>query len=351
MEEKTTFGKFINQKRKQANLTQKELAEMIHVTESAVSKWERGISYPDITLVSTICDTLHVTEHELITASEDFRQREIEKQARGFRTIKKSYLWTFYLCYGISLIACFICNLAIQHTLSWFFIVLTSEVLAFTLTCVPVLFEKRKGLWTLGLSYLSLNLLLFVCWLYTGGGAWLPIALISLLLGFCLVFLPLILRSVPLPSPLSSQKTLICFVVDTLFIFLVVTVSSFMAVESSYLLPSYYPNTLYAILLPWICMVIIRYLKINAFFKTSLCLFVSGIYTFFADSAIRTFNEHVPFMIPQVNFQNWTDNAVYNANILFLILITFTIIALFFLVGGIVWTIKKQSQNRVLLRT
>lgn len=66
MEEKTTFGKFINQKRKQANLTQKELAEMIHVTESAVSKWERGISYPDITLVSTICDTLHVTEHELI---------------------------------------------------------------------------------------------------------------------------------------------------------------------------------------------------------------------------------------------------------------------------------------------
>lgn len=105
MEEKTTFGKFINQKRKQANLTQKELAEMIHVTESAVSKWERGISYPDITLVSTICDTLHVTEHELITASEDFRQREIEKQARGFRTIKKSYLWTFYLCYGISLIA------------------------------------------------------------------------------------------------------------------------------------------------------------------------------------------------------------------------------------------------------
>ena len=44
MEEKTTFGKFINQKRKQANLTQKELAEMIHVTESAVSKWERGVS-------------------------------------------------------------------------------------------------------------------------------------------------------------------------------------------------------------------------------------------------------------------------------------------------------------------
>ena len=81
MEEKTTFGKFINQKRKQANLTQKELAEMIHVTESAVSKWERVISYPDITLVSTICDTLHVTEHELITASEEdvYKRQTIDR--------------------------------------------------------------------------------------------------------------------------------------------------------------------------------------------------------------------------------------------------------------------------------
>lgn len=42
MEEKTEFGKFIVLKRKEAGLTQKELAETIHVTESAVSKWERG---------------------------------------------------------------------------------------------------------------------------------------------------------------------------------------------------------------------------------------------------------------------------------------------------------------------
>lgn len=347
MEEKITFGKFINQKRKQANLTQKELAEIIHVTESAVSKWERGISYPDITLVSTICEALHVTEHELITASEDFRQREIEKQARGFRTIKKSYLWTFYLCYGISLITCFICNLAIQHTLSWFFIVLASEALAFTLTCVPVLLEKRKGLWTLGLSYLSLNLLLFVCWLYTGSGVWLPITILSLLLGFCLVFLPLVLRNVPLPSPISSQKTLICFVADTLLLFLVVTFASLFAGETSHLLSSYYPNALYGISLPWICMIIIRYLKINAFFKTSLCLFATGVYTFFSDSVLCTLNEHIPLTIPQINFQNWTDNAALNANILFLILIAFLTAALFFLIGGIAWSIKKQSQNRV----
>ena len=71
MEEKTEFGKFIVLKRKEAGLTQKELAETIHVTESAVSKWERGVSYPDIALITSLCAALHITEHELITASED----------------------------------------------------------------------------------------------------------------------------------------------------------------------------------------------------------------------------------------------------------------------------------------
>jgi transcriptional regulator with XRE-family HTH domain len=44
MEEKLTFGKFISKKRKEAELTQRDLADQLFVTESAVSKWERGDS-------------------------------------------------------------------------------------------------------------------------------------------------------------------------------------------------------------------------------------------------------------------------------------------------------------------
>ena len=47
MKEKSTFGRFIVKKRKERNLTQKELAEQLYVTESAdktISKWERGVS-------------------------------------------------------------------------------------------------------------------------------------------------------------------------------------------------------------------------------------------------------------------------------------------------------------------
>ena len=38
------FGRFVAQLRKEQNLTQKELAERLHVTDKAVSKWETGVS-------------------------------------------------------------------------------------------------------------------------------------------------------------------------------------------------------------------------------------------------------------------------------------------------------------------
>lgn len=40
---KKTFGAFINRRRKELNMTQKEFAAKLFVTDSAVSKWERGV--------------------------------------------------------------------------------------------------------------------------------------------------------------------------------------------------------------------------------------------------------------------------------------------------------------------
>ncbi len=60
------------------------MADKLYVTESAVSKWERGISYPDISMIQGICEVLEITEHELFTASDDYRQREIEKECKKF---------------------------------------------------------------------------------------------------------------------------------------------------------------------------------------------------------------------------------------------------------------------------
>ncbi len=59
-------GNFISQRRKELNLTQKQLAEELNVTDKAVSKWETGNGAPDIALLSLLAKTLNVSVAELL---------------------------------------------------------------------------------------------------------------------------------------------------------------------------------------------------------------------------------------------------------------------------------------------
>lgn len=208
MEEKITLGKFIMRKRREKGLTQKELAQRLYVTESAVSKWERGLSYPDISLVTGLCGELGITEHELVTASEDYHQRQVEKQARAYRRFTLGYVWATSALYLLSLLVCLIVNLALDLTLSWFFIVLFAEMTGYALSTLPVLLPKWRLPGMLGGLFLSLNLLLAVCCLYTGGD-WFLVSLTALLFSFCVVFAPLVLRTLP-PLPLLPGTNPCC---------------------------------------------------------------------------------------------------------------------------------------------
>ena len=60
------FGKLISEARKEKNLTQKEIAKLLNVTDKAVSKWERGKSYPDISLLEPLGKILEVNIVELL---------------------------------------------------------------------------------------------------------------------------------------------------------------------------------------------------------------------------------------------------------------------------------------------
>lgn len=64
---KEIFGGFIAILRKEAGMTQKQLADRLHVTDRAVSKWERGLSYPDVTLMEPLAAVLGVGVDELLT--------------------------------------------------------------------------------------------------------------------------------------------------------------------------------------------------------------------------------------------------------------------------------------------
>ncbi len=62
-----SFGEFILQLRKEKALTQKELAEKLYISDKAVSKWERGISMPDIGLLMPLSQIFEVTVTEILS--------------------------------------------------------------------------------------------------------------------------------------------------------------------------------------------------------------------------------------------------------------------------------------------
>lgn len=59
-------GRFIAQCRKEKKLTQKQLGEYLGVTDRAVSKWETGRSFPDVSVMEQLCDILEINISELL---------------------------------------------------------------------------------------------------------------------------------------------------------------------------------------------------------------------------------------------------------------------------------------------
>lgn len=112
------FGAFLARLRKEKGMTQKELAEKLFVSDKAVSKWERGLSLPDIALLQPMAELLGVSVTELLsgqtiqpdqpmavkdveslvasalhmTAQEQVQQRE-NRRKWGMR-----FLWALALC-------------------------------------------------------------------------------------------------------------------------------------------------------------------------------------------------------------------------------------------------------------
>lgn len=61
------IGKFISNKRKEKNITQSELAELLGITDRAISKWENGICMPDASNILELCDILNITINDLFS--------------------------------------------------------------------------------------------------------------------------------------------------------------------------------------------------------------------------------------------------------------------------------------------
>ena len=61
------IGRFIAECRKNANLTQMQLAEKLNITDRAVSKWETGRALPDSSIMLELCDILNISVNDLLS--------------------------------------------------------------------------------------------------------------------------------------------------------------------------------------------------------------------------------------------------------------------------------------------
>ena len=74
------FGDFIKELRKEKQLTQKELGEKLNITDKAISKWERGLSFPDIAVLKDIAEFFEIDISELLNGERGKKQEiDIEK--------------------------------------------------------------------------------------------------------------------------------------------------------------------------------------------------------------------------------------------------------------------------------
>lgn len=63
-------GQLISKKRKELNITQKDLASKLHITDKAISKWERGLSFPDISMLIPLSEVLNISLYDLLKGEE-----------------------------------------------------------------------------------------------------------------------------------------------------------------------------------------------------------------------------------------------------------------------------------------
>ena len=122
--EQNKMGSFIALQRKQLSMTQQDLADKLNLTNKAVSKWETGEGYPDISVLPALAEVLHVTVDELLKgekgdpgqpAAGSYRIKETTQQAEFLlENSMKQFSNRYLLCLGIVLLGIISSSLSLR---------------------------------------------------------------------------------------------------------------------------------------------------------------------------------------------------------------------------------------------
>ena len=76
------IGKFIAESRKSRNLTQRQLADALSISDKTISKWECGKGLPEVSLMLPLCAALDITVNDLLSG-EKVSSTDYQKKAEG----------------------------------------------------------------------------------------------------------------------------------------------------------------------------------------------------------------------------------------------------------------------------
>lgn len=305
-------GLFIKSKRLNKRITQQELADELYVDVTTVSKWERGVTFPDNGIVTRLCRTLEINEHELFQACEDRDYRNAKEKLNKISKGKDITFWIISGCYASAILTCFICNLAVNHTLSWFFIVLTACLCGWTFipTCMKFI-KKNRIEWFAGTTFISMVLLFLACSIFTGC-YWCFIAMVSVFLGYFAFFFPFIFFKRDWSIKLRKFFCLIYF--EMMFVLTIAT----LAVINSYV--SF--NLGFALMIASYCFApvviasLIRLIPINRFLRASLITFECGGFAIGINGLLNHYLEPSKTNPYKINFADWTNCSDGNTTLI-----------------------------------
>lgn len=172
------IGKFISELRRDKNMTQETLGTVLGVTNRSVSRWENGVTMPDLSLLSVIADVLDVSVTELLNGRKMTQDelKELKKSVdsmleyyKSERIVNKRKLstifnWILTLLFVFVVGICLLVDFLVNTSFSWSLIVLISMIL-FSLLLVPFINFVKKPC----LAFIIILTLSIFPYLYTLG--------------------------------------------------------------------------------------------------------------------------------------------------------------------------------------
>lgn len=167
------IGLRIASKRKQLEYTQQQLADILNVSDKAVSKWERGVGCPDVSLLIPLSEALHISVEELISGQKEVSEEQHKKTIQEIilytkNVASKHSLQILRAIYCIVTIALYLASAIVLlveyvmfNTFTWSFVAVSACIYSWVVISTLYFVKSNKIIKTAGVASVGVIGLLY----------------------------------------------------------------------------------------------------------------------------------------------------------------------------------------------